>query len=200
MRSSSTCSPTSRRSSPRTRSPARSHRGTSTCRPTRSRCTSRGCAPSSSPAASASAPSAASATWSKPGAMRSLRQRLVAWLMLPLIVVGVVAGGGAYVFLERRLTAAYDLDLADIARAMVRYVRATDGVVSLVFNDQAEAVLRADSTDQILYAVLDSRGRVVAGDATLPHAPFEPAPAPRFWDDVHQGKSIRAVTIGASVD
>ena len=132
--------------------------------------------------------------------MQSLRRRLVAWLLPPLIIVGVVAGSGAYVFLERRLTAAYDLDLADIARAIIPYLRTRDGAISLVFNPEAEAVLRADSTDQIHYAVIDASGHAVAGDATLPRPPFTPSLVPHFWDDVHQGRRIRAVAIATLVD
>jgi two-component system sensor histidine kinase TctE len=131
--------------------------------------------------------------------MQSLRRRLIAWLLTPLVVVGLAAGGGAYVFLDRRLTAAYDLDLADIARAIVPYLRYQDGALTLVFSPEAEAVLRADSTDQIRYAVMDASGRTVAGDRTLPKAPFEPVAEPRFWDDVHEGQRIRAVTLGARV-
>ncbi|MEP7070191.1 MAG: sensor histidine kinase [Usitatibacter sp.] len=132
--------------------------------------------------------------------MQSLRQRLLVWLLAPLIVVGVVAGSGAYVFLERRLTAAYDLDLSDIARAIVPYLRARNGAISLVFNPETEAVLRADSTDQIHYAVFDRAGLHAAGDATLPRAPFVPSAQPRFWDDVFQGQRIRAVALAAEVE
>ncbi|MGZ5040416.1 MAG: sensor histidine kinase N-terminal domain-containing protein, partial [Usitatibacter sp.] len=74
--------------------------------------------------------------------MRSLRKRLLAWLLVPLVLVGVVAGTGAYVFLDRRLTAAYDLDLADIARAIIPYVQLQDGTLALHLNPDAEAVLR----------------------------------------------------------
>jgi two-component system sensor histidine kinase TctE len=132
--------------------------------------------------------------------MQSLRRRLLAWLLPPLVVVGVAAGSGAYVFLERRLTAAYDLDLSDIARTIIPYLHAKDGAIALVFNPQAEAVLRADSTDQIRYMVMDGAGRVVAGDASLPRAPFVPAPAPRFWDGEHMQQRIRAVALSAVVD
>ncbi|MGZ5073011.1 MAG: sensor histidine kinase [Usitatibacter sp.] len=127
--------------------------------------------------------------------MRSLRKRLLAWLLVPLVLVGVVAGTGAYVFLDRRLTAAYDLDLADIARAIIPYVQLQDGTLALHLNPDAEAVLRADSTDQIRYAVLDNNGRVIAGDSSLPRAPMAARPFPQFWDDMHDGQPIRAVTI-----
>jgi two-component system sensor histidine kinase TctE len=132
--------------------------------------------------------------------MKSLRRRLVAWLLPPLVVVGVAAGTGAYIFLERRLTAAYDLDLSDIAHTIIPYLNAKDGAIALVFNPQAEAVLRADSTDQIRYVVLDAQGRVVAGDASLPRAPFVPSATPQFWDGEHLGQRIRAVALAAMVD
>ena len=79
--------------------------------------------------------------------MRSLRLRLLAWLLPPLLLVAVVAAGGAYMFLERRLTAAYDHDLGDIARALVPYIRDESGKLAIDFTPQAEAVLRADSID-----------------------------------------------------
>jgi two-component system, OmpR family, sensor histidine kinase TctE len=132
--------------------------------------------------------------------MRSLRKRLLAWLLLPLLMVGIAAGSGAYAFLERRLTTAYDLDLSDIARAIVPHVRMRNGALALTFSPDAEAVLRADSTDKISYAVLDDKGRVVAGDATLPRAPMLPQSYPQFWDDVHEGRGIRAVTIAGVND
>ncbi|HEX7466350.1 MAG TPA: sensor histidine kinase N-terminal domain-containing protein, partial [Usitatibacter sp.] len=115
-------------------------------------------------------------------------------------MVGVAAGWGAYAFLDRRLTAAYDLDLSDIARAIVPHVRMKDGVLTLTLSPDAEAVLRADSTDQIGYAVLDDKGLVVAGDATLPRAPMLPQSYPQFWDDTHDGVGIRAVTIAGVND
>ena len=127
--------------------------------------------------------------------MRSLRLRLLAWLLPPLLVVAIVAAGGAYLFLERRLTAAYDHDLGDIARALLPYIREEDGRLVLDFTPQAEAVLRADSIDQIYYALVDASGKTVAGDALLPTPDAAPAPRPRFWDDVRQGERVRAVVL-----
>ncbi|HUQ29220.1 MAG TPA: sensor histidine kinase N-terminal domain-containing protein [Usitatibacter sp.] len=129
--------------------------------------------------------------------MQSLRLRLLAWLLPPLVVVAIVAAGGAYLFLERRLTAAYDHDLGDIARALLPYIRDQDGTLGLDFTPQAEAVLRADSIDQIYYALLDSQGKAVAGDRLLPQPDPAPAPKPRFWDDMRQGARVRAVVLDA---
>jgi two-component system sensor histidine kinase TctE len=133
--------------------------------------------------------------------MTSLRARLLAWLLPLLLVVGVAAAAGAYVFMERRLTAAYDLDLADIARALVPHLRERGGQVSLELTPLADAVLRADSTDRIFYAVHDAGGRVVAGERTLESAPTLRArdSRPHFWDTRRGGEPLRAVAIDAEV-
>jgi len=127
--------------------------------------------------------------------MKSLRLRLLAWLLPPLLVVAVVAAGGAYTFLERRLNAAYDHDLGDIARALIPYIRDDNGRLFIDFTPQAEAVLRADSVDQIYYCVLDPAGKLIAGDRTMPAADPQPALEPRFWDSARHGERVRAVVL-----
>jgi two-component system sensor histidine kinase TctE len=70
----------------------------------------------------------------------------------------------------------------------------------LTFDPQADAVLRADSTDQVYYSVLDRDGNLVAGERALPHLPISAGSELRFWDDVHLGHNIRAVTLTASIE
>jgi len=132
--------------------------------------------------------------------VRSLRQHLLLWLLPPLLIVGAVATAGAYAFLERRLTDAYDLDLGDIARTILPYVHLVNGRPTLVFDQQADAVLRADSTDVIYYAVIDARGEVVAGERALPHPDFNPGPDPRYWDTTYLDQRIRAVALGTTIE
>jgi two-component system sensor histidine kinase TctE len=98
-------------------------------------------------------------------------------------------------FLERRLNAAYDHDLGDIARALVPYIREGNGRLYIDFTPQAEAVLRADSIDQIYYAVLDPQGKLLAGDRNMPVTAPAPAVAPRFWDATRHGERVRAVAL-----
>jgi two-component system sensor histidine kinase TctE len=130
--------------------------------------------------------------------MESLRLRLLAWLLLPLVIVGITAATGAYLFVERRLTAAYDLDLGDIARALVPYVKVRDGQMELELSPVADAVLRSDSTDRIYYVIRDEHGHVVAGDVHLNPPPRLPGEALLFWDDTLEGRSIRAVALDAA--
>jgi two-component system sensor histidine kinase TctE len=125
---------------------------------------------------------------------------LLAWIKPPLVVVGLSATAGAYVFMQRRLTAAYDQDLGDIARALVPYLLIRNGRIDLVFNEQSDAVLRADSNDQIFYAVRDEQGRMVAGDESLPllQAPHDGGVS--FTDALRSDSPIRAASLAATVD
>lgn len=131
--------------------------------------------------------------------MRSLRRALFYWIYPPLVLVGLAAAAGAYVFMQHRLTAAYDQDLGDIARALVPYVSYRDGRVQLHFTAESDAVLRADSNDQIFYAVRDSTGRLVAGDVALPFNPPRGHDSPRFWDTTRASVEIRAAMVYAQV-
>ena len=127
--------------------------------------------------------------------MKSLRVRLL-WALLPLLViVSAAAAAGAYLFISQRLTAAYDLDLGDIARALVPYLHMRDGHLALDFTELADAVLRSDSSDQVFYEVRDAQGRLVAGDVELPQAPAFRAEVPYFWNAERRGQSIRAVAL-----
>ncbi|HEX3096796.1 MAG TPA: sensor histidine kinase [Usitatibacter sp.] len=131
--------------------------------------------------------------------MESLRLRLLAWLLLPLLVVGATAAAGAYLFMERRLTSAYDLDLGDIARALVPYIKLRDGRMVLELSEVADAILRADSTDHIYYVVRDGAGHVVAGDPNLKSPPRLPGEDLLFWNDRLEGRPIRAAALEAAI-
>jgi two-component system sensor histidine kinase TctE len=133
--------------------------------------------------------------------MRSLRARLLAWLLPLLLVVGAAATAGAYVFMEQRLTAAYDLDLTDIARALVPHLRVNAGEVTLEITPLADTVLRADSSDRIFYAVRNAAGRVVAGDRALEQEtiPGMRGTEPHLWYSSREGEVLRAVAVDAIV-
>jgi two-component system sensor histidine kinase TctE len=131
--------------------------------------------------------------------MRSLRTRLIVWLMPPLLGVGLIAAGAAYVTITRQLTEAYDRDLGDIARAVVPYVEMHDTRISLAFTAQADAVLRSDSSERIFYTVLDVSGRYLAGDAGLPPAPPFEGDTPLFWNARLGARELRMVALHATV-
>jgi two-component system sensor histidine kinase TctE len=74
-------------------------------------------------------------------------------------------------------------------------VKARDGRIVLELTDVADAILRADSTDHIYYAVRDGEGNVVAGDRHLKAPPRIPGEDLLFWYDTLDGRPIRAVAL-----
>jgi two-component system sensor histidine kinase TctE len=130
----------------------------------------------------------------------SLRSRLLASLLVPLLVVGLLAGGGAFVFTEKRLTAAYDQNLIDIAAALLPHLRRQDDGVILEFHPEADQVLRADRVDRIYYAVLANDGRFLAGDRGLPTPPVAATPEPTLYDGIYLGVPVRMVALAERVD
>ena len=132
--------------------------------------------------------------------MRSLRATLIAWLIPPLLVLGLAAASGAYVFMERRLAQAYDLDLGDIARAMVPYLHTEDGRITLGLSELALAILKADSSDQIFYSVFDENARIALGDSGLVPPSFARRRHAQFWDGMHNGLPIRGVTLSTDLN
>src|SRR4051812_29382098 len=102
-------------------------------------------------------------------------------------------------FMLPRLTAAYDQDLGDIARALVPYLKSEKGHVELTVSEQSDAVLRADSNDQIFYAVRDESGRLIAGDPTVPKGSSQDREAVSFWNTTREGEPVRAAMLYAHV-
>src|SRR5712692_1909714 len=97
------------------------------------RSTSRGCAPSSSPRACASARCGATAIcWkARMRAERSVRSRLLVWLLAPL---ALLLGGSAVVAYHMALdiaTDAYDRSLLDPALAIAQQLRISDAGIAL---------------------------------------------------------------------
>ena len=75
--------------------------------------------------------------------MRSLRQRLVGALLLPLVVVGVVAGGGAYAVARSELTPL--LGLVAVAALLIDYVMTVAVSTSSALDQLASLVPEAAS-------------------------------------------------------
>jgi two-component system sensor histidine kinase TctE len=118
--------------------------------------------------------------------------------MPPLLGVGLVASLAGYFFMTRQLTEAYDRDLGDIARAVVPYIENREGRIGVAFTAQADAVLRADSSERIYYAVLDEKGRHLAGDSGLPAVAAFEGSGPVFWHAAMGERRLRMAALRAN--
>lgn len=100
--------------------------------------------------------------------MTSIRVRLLKWLVGPILAVNLAVGLLAYLLSWTPARIAFDQSLADTASALAAGLHASGAGVHLDLPPQAEQMLRADPADTLYFAVRDARGRVLAGDATLP--------------------------------
>ncbi|HEX4779277.1 MAG TPA: sensor histidine kinase, partial [Usitatibacter sp.] len=63
-----------------------------------------------------------------------------------------------------------------------------------------DAVLRADSTDQIYYGLFGDMGEELAGERNMPKPPFVPGEEAKFFDAQHLGQPVRVAVLRALVN
>jgi two-component system sensor histidine kinase TctE len=104
--------------------------------------------------------------------VRSIRRRLFGLLLVPSVLVLAAGTLGDYLTAVTPFREAYDQSLIDGALAVAANVHLdAQKRPTLTLPPEAVAILRADSSDSIYYRVSDSRGALIAGDASLPEAP-----------------------------
>lgn len=129
----------------------------------------------------------------------SLRRTLLAWLLLPLVVLVPLAAFLVYSLSVRPALDGLDRALTDTALALGRILEVRDDRVVLPLSEQTAQALRADAVDVVVFAVGDGEGRLLAGDATL--LALQPALEPeawRFFDATWQGHTMRIAAHGAA--
>lgn len=102
----------------------------------------------------------------------SLRGLLLRSLILPLLLLSVGAGVGAYAFLRDSSEIAYDQALGDAALALIPHLRNEEGAIRLALSPEVDKVLRTDRHDQVYYQVRNTDGTVIGGDRDLPPPPM----------------------------
>jgi signal transduction histidine kinase len=132
-------------------------------------------------------------------AERSVRSRLLFWLLGPL---ALLLGGSAVVAYRTALniaTDAYDRSLLDPALAIAQQLNISDAGISLDIPDAALEALRVDTSDRLFFSVTE-RGKILLGPDTLPSPPTEPAPgSPVYYDTTYRGEPVRVAALAVSV-
>ena len=97
----------------------------------------------------------------------SIRQRLLLWLVPPLILLWGLSVVGDYHLTQDPAEEVFDRALLDSALVLAANLKADGRTTRLDLSPEAEAVLRFDGTDRIYFAVFDDQGRQFAGDHEL---------------------------------
>ncbi|MDE2604773.1 MAG: sensor histidine kinase N-terminal domain-containing protein [Burkholderiales bacterium] len=123
-----------------------------------------------------------------------LQRKLLAWLLLPLLLLLVLDTAVAWWNVLRHANLAYDRALQEIAREIVLHVRPAAGGPRLELSDAAARVLLNDTEDRLWFRVQGQDGTLLGGDGGLPTAPpSAPSAGPRFYDTTIHGEPVRMV-------
>jgi two-component system, OmpR family, sensor histidine kinase TctE len=126
---------------------------------------------------------------------RSVRSRLLAWLLGLLAVLLVASAVAAYRTALGIATDAYDRSLLDPALAIAQQLRFDRSGVVLDMPQEALEALRVDTSDRLFFSVVN-RGHVVVGPTALP-APAElpQSGAPVFYNTLFEGEPVRVAAL-----
>ncbi|HVR51627.1 MAG TPA: sensor histidine kinase N-terminal domain-containing protein [Pseudorhodoferax sp.] len=128
----------------------------------------------------------------------SLRRALLAWLVLPLVVLVPLAAALLYLLAVQPAMDSLDRALTDTTVALADILEERDGRAVLPLSEQTARALRADLVDEVVFAVGDARGGLLAGERLL--LDLQPAVARgewRFFDGRLRGQAMRVVAHGA---
>ncbi len=97
----------------------------------------------------------------------SLKQQLLIWLIVPMLVIAPVAAVFQYQLSLSPAKQEFDHQLGDFAIAVSSFLRIDDKSIQFEMTDQAEHLLRTDQIDTEFFLVVSPDGKVIAGDPLL---------------------------------
>lgn len=126
---------------------------------------------------------------------RSVRNRLLGWLVVPLGVVLLAAGLVTYRSSLKVAVDSYDRSLLDPALAIAGRLRVEGTDIHLDLPKSVLDVLHVDSSDRLFFSVT-ANGRVLAGQEDLPAPPRGVgAQEPVFYDAIYRGEPVRVAAL-----
>ncbi len=136
---------------------------------------------------------------------RSLRRTLLAWLLLPLLVIAPAAVTLQYALVLQPAQAAFDQALGNTALSVAAFVNESGGQVRFDMNPQVERTIRTDQQDSVYYVVLGPAGQRLAGDPPLASHPTLAQSAPvlgadelAYFDTSIDGQTVRVAARGVA--
>jgi two-component system sensor histidine kinase TctE len=124
----------------------------------------------------------------------SIRKRLLAWVLLPAVLILTAGTLSDYFTALSPYRDAYDQALLDAALAVSAHVRPDrQGNLTLSLPPDAISILRWDSHDSIFFKVSNSAGAFIAGDRDLRELPASSNDPARGYSS-YRGEEVRVVT------
>ncbi len=130
---------------------------------------------------------------------RSLRRTLLAWLLLPLLLIVPAAVALQYALVLQPARDAFDQALGNTALSVAAFVNEDRGQLRFEMNPQVERSIRTDAQDSIYYVVLGPSSQRLAGDPPLAQTPLAlAADALAYFDTLIDGQSVRVAARGVA--
>jgi two-component system sensor histidine kinase TctE len=124
----------------------------------------------------------------------SLRQRLLLWLLLPLLALTACWAWAAHAIVLSFANQVYDRWLEDTVRTLAEQVQVEQGRVTVDLPPAARRMLEFDEVDKVYFSVVDASGRQLVGNQQLP-PPAQPdlQQTADFYDSQLHGQPLRLV-------
>ena len=123
-----------------------------------------------------------------------LRKQLLAWLLLPLVLLFAADTFFSYWIAFKFAARAYDRAIVEIAREISLHLKPTDQGVELDLHDDAREILLSDPQDKIFFEVTNAEGQPLAGEhIAAPDVLAEGSET--FYDGELRGNPVRIVQL-----
>lgn len=126
-----------------------------------------------------------------PDGVSSLRQRLLAWLLAPLILWSLGSSALAYLLALHFTTQAYDRSLHASILDIERQLTVVDSRPAMDLPRAALQMLESHDEDRVFYRVVTASGQHIAGDSSLPPALPVKVGQLRFYDAQFGDATVR---------
>jgi two-component system, OmpR family, sensor histidine kinase TctE len=109
-------------------------------------------------------------------AQRSLFGEILDWMLTPLLLLVPVSIGVTWLVAQGIANAPFDRALEYNVQTLARLVTVQQGRTEFVLPQPAREILRADDADRVYYQVLDGHGKLLSGEADVPHPSTDEPP------------------------
>jgi len=128
----------------------------------------------------------------------SLRQRLMAGLVVSLVLWSLCSSAVAYLLARHFTTQAYDRSLRASILDITRQIKLVNGQPTIELPPAALEMLEWNELDRVYYRVVAASGQELAGNAKLPLPPMRLNDTERYYDAQLDGANVR-VAVAAKV-
>ena len=126
----------------------------------------------------------------------SLRRQLLAWLLLPQLVLWLVGGALTYRIALISAEKALDQSLLQSVRSLARQVKPIGSGLLVDFPRAAQAIIEEEPEDRVNYMVSSPPGRFLIGNQSFAEPPLPLHPGvPAVYRTEQNGRIMRAVVL-----